>query len=273
MMYSVKFKTNKTLKNVKVLVIIFLFIVLGISLLKYFNLYEGFSSDEPLTDYDPALSGICSEPTDLNAPGCFATVRAEKEEKYLNHIDSDYILKTQIETPVCPNTPFEYTNNGFGSLLSDDNRIITESDISPKLLSSNTSSSTNVSSGNLPSNNTLLSSNVSSGNLPSNNTLLSSNSTPSSLEDPYTIQSDLATNSAQNNSSGLNDLNLNYPILPANPAPATADTLKPDSMKCPPCPACDRCPEPSVECKRVVNYSASGSGNTPVPYINDFSKF
>lgn len=257
MRFSAKFKTNKTLKTVKVIVIIFLFMVLGISLLKYFNLYEGFSSDEPLTNYDPALSEICSGPTDSIAPGCFATVRAENEENYFNHIDSDYILKTQIETPVCPNTPFEYTNNGFGSLLSDDNSIVTESDTSPKLLSSNTSSSTKVSSNSTPS----------------NNTILSSNSTPSSLEDPYTIQSDLATNSAQNNSSGLNDLNLNYPILPANPAPATADTLKQDSMKCPPCPACDRCPEPSVECKRVVNYSASGSGNTPVPYINDFSKF
>ena len=44
--------------------------------------------------------------------------------------------------------------------------------------------------------------------------------------------------------------------------------------KCPPCPACQRCPEPVVECKKVVNYTnAASSGQLPVPYINDFSKF
>ena len=42
----------------------------------------------------------------------------------------------------------------------------------------------------------------------------------------------------------------------------------------PPCPACERCPEPSFECKKVPNYrSSSIDSYMPVPILNDFSRF
>lgn len=45
--------------------------------------------------------------------------------------------------------------------------------------------------------------------------------------------------------------------------------------KCPPCPACARCPEPSFECKKVPNYSIgqNGSMSVPRPVLADFSQF
>jgi hypothetical protein len=47
---------------------------------------------------------------------------------------------------------------------------------------------------------------------------------------------------------------------------------KPDS--CPPCPACERCPEPAFECKKVPNYRSPSIGQyMPMPILNDFSSF
>ena len=43
--------------------------------------------------------------------------------------------------------------------------------------------------------------------------------------------------------------------------------------KCPPCPACARCPEPAFECKKVPNYSRSEDINAPRPVMADFSHF
>lgn len=43
--------------------------------------------------------------------------------------------------------------------------------------------------------------------------------------------------------------------------------------KCPPCPACARCPEPAFECKKVPNYSRSEDINAPRPIMADFSQF
>ena len=47
-----------------------------------------------------------------------------------------------------------------------------------------------------------------------------------------------------------------------------------DKATCPPCPACERCPEPAFECKKVPNYRSPSIDNyMPVPVLNDFSKF
>ena len=43
--------------------------------------------------------------------------------------------------------------------------------------------------------------------------------------------------------------------------------------KCPPCPACARCPEPSITCKAVPNYNAINDQFLPQPVLNDFSQF
>jgi hypothetical protein len=57
----------------------------------------------------------------------------------------------------------------------------------------------------------------------------------------------------------------------ANPGP-TQSCGKPAVV--PPCPPCERCPEPSFDCKRVPNYnSASTNQFLPQPMLADFSQF
>jgi hypothetical protein len=43
--------------------------------------------------------------------------------------------------------------------------------------------------------------------------------------------------------------------------------------KCPPCPACARCPKPAFECKKVPIYSSSDDNNIPRPVMANFSQF
>ena len=50
--------------------------------------------------------------------------------------------------------------------------------------------------------------------------------------------------------------------------------LKQYDGNAPPCPACERCPEPSFDCKKVPNYRSASVGNyLPMPILNDFSRF
>lgn len=46
-----------------------------------------------------------------------------------------------------------------------------------------------------------------------------------------------------------------------------------DESRCPPCPACERCPEPSFTCEKVPNYNAFNPKTMPLPVLSDFSSF
>jgi hypothetical protein len=61
--------------------------------------------------------------------------------------------------------------------------------------------------------------------------------------------------------------------MAANPAPVSSPAPA-KSEDTPPCPACERCPEPAFECKKVPNYRSPSMQNyMPIPVLNDFSKF
>lgn len=56
-----------------------------------------------------------------------------------------------------------------------------------------------------------------------------------------------------------------------NPSP-TQGGCKPAAV--PPCPPCERCPEPSFDCKRVPNYNSAATNQyLPQPVLADFSQF
>jgi len=64
-----------------------------------------------------------------------------------------------------------------------------------------------------------------------------------------------------------------------NPSPNSGSGSGSGSCNCapapvPPCPPCERCPEPAFDCKRVPKYnSASSSKYLPLPVLADFSQF
>ena len=62
------------------------------------------------------------------------------------------------------------------------------------------------------------------------------------------------------------------PVCPACTACTAASTI-PRQEPCAPCPAPQRCPEPSFTCKKVPNYNAIGNDELPIPVLNDFSTF
>jgi hypothetical protein len=62
--------------------------------------------------------------------------------------------------------------------------------------------------------------------------------------------------------------------MAAAPSPVSTPAPCNDKPETPPCPACERCPEPAFECKKVPNYRSPSMQNyMPLPVLNDFSKF
>jgi hypothetical protein len=61
------------------------------------------------------------------------------------------------------------------------------------------------------------------------------------------------------------------PVCPKCPDVQCSSSF--DETKCPPCPACERCPEPSFTCEKVPNYNAFNPKTMPLPVLSDFSNF
>ena len=53
-----------------------------------------------------------------------------------------------------------------------------------------------------------------------------------------------------------------------------ADSRDTKQAPYPPCPACDRCPEPAFDCKKVPNYkSVAINQYLPQPVLSSFAQF
>jgi hypothetical protein len=199
----------------------------------------------PVTNEDvPSCSSGSGYDSNSSVPGCYNTVRGDSYNGFLpDFMSSDYILKTQMVTPVCPNNPVGEVGTEYGKEdrieTPEDDKSVTKkdaanADYNPKMMKPD-----------------------------------ETKKTPSFLDaDMFgsTQQKEKATEPA---ADVKNTYLLNAPKTTVN------TTVKADTSRgsCPPCPACQRCPEPVVECKRVVNYNAAGVSNLPVPMIADFSKF
>jgi hypothetical protein len=285
-----RFFYMKFFNNVKTIVIIFLSFILLINILQYLSLYkEGLTYSTELTDYKPETiedsTPSCSNAStnqgsyldSSDVPPCYADLVNTK-----NGADgiysSDYMLKTQIQSPVCPGG-YIYGSSSIGTDISETNQKIN----TPNDVSNNTYRydicyniyNTGFTREMQEYMDRLY--NLNLVNTPSSNTSTTTNSTPASSETKYTINDELAMNSPQNS----------YPEITPYQGPQVSSIPEPNSSfidnsvnvvngdgKCPPCPACQRCPEPIVECTKTVNYSAARDASLlPVPIIDDFSKF
>ena len=199
---------------------------------------------DPVKDEDaPSCDG--EDGTNSNVPGCYNTVRDHYNGFMSDFMTSDYILKTQMVTPVCPNNPVGEVGSEYGK----DERIVTPED------DSNKNSITKADAAKTEYDPKLVKADEKKNSAFLDMSMFGTNGTAP------------APSQEESKPDASNTYLLNAPKAPSAPeTPASHGS-------CPPCPACKRCPEPVVECKRVVNYNAAGVSNLPVPMIADFSKF
>lgn len=181
-----------------------------------------------------------------SAPLCYSSVLDDISDNqsagyasYNIETDDKYILKTKIVPPKGTACPTELS--GPASKYLNSVSTISESEKSDiNISSSNTSSS-----------------NTNSFQSITNTSILPTSSTPQQ-HDPS------APSPAGNIASS--------PALVNESKNESKNEKKSDS--CPPCPACERCPEPAFDCKKVPNYRSPNIGQyLPMPILNDFSTF
>ena len=217
-------------------------VLLVVSIL--FVTYQSFS----LEGFHEQVPECYGGPNSTSAPACYATVR-EDYNGFADVMKEDYILKTQIVTPVCPNSPYtEWEDDGLPLDKDKDKKDKAANDFRPFNFGFNI-------------------------DLSKNQTNVVPNAAPST-------QAGYKENEPVVNNQPIPDYNLSIPKVNAPAEPASKDdkasqpsTVDKTNDTCPPCPACKRCPEPVVECKRVVNYKQAGADRLPVPLVADFSKF
>ena len=175
-------------------------------------------------------------------PKCYPNVVTDNESagfaSYNQSIDNKYILKTQILPPkggtVCPTEISEPASKYLDSITT----------LSP------TSESVEISQTNNSSNSDSYSVSVDQVTKTPETTL------PPTTQVPYDLSE------------------YNTKLDEIKGAISIMNQKKEPSDTCPPCPACERCPEPAFDCKKVPNYRSPSIGQyLPMPVLTDFSKF
>jgi hypothetical protein len=202
-------------------------------------------------------------------PACYSTIQPSDKLFYgpdnLNANDA-YILKTKVLPPFLGscNDGFD-SKNLHGSNVNEDQRIDTpdSNTVIPKYD---------------PSANTL-------GNLLGSdlNVIKKTDSKASDVSNGYTLGVDM-DNLINMNKKLSDQLMQAYTMGDPNQVPAPSPSNKQENFSevpkddshdnCPPCPACQRCPEPVVDCKKVINYrNPDSASQIPLPVLNSFSSF
>jgi len=200
---------------------------------------ESYDSDEDYEGYENKSV----------VPSCYATVQKDNYLHYPSVSSDDYILKTKIVTPVCPNNPYL----SMGSMLHSYN-----ASFDPRL-NQNTRSDDSTMKKEIEKE---------KEKQKEKEKEKKEEKEPSPKNEPGLSNNASITNFAPL-SSPSNQFLLS-PQTPFTPTPASKEdkTSKPET--CPPCPACERCPEPVFDCKKVITYKDQ---QYPVPVIADFSAF
>jgi len=213
--------------------------------------YRNLDSDPDLPACGRNRSGV---------PSCGSVPK----DDYLNDFNrlkrDKYILKTKIVTPVCPKDPY----NNIGSEWPKEDKEMKEKREREERGRLRALSNTYWDN----SMNKLR-------DISSNNTNNTNNTKKKDTEDSNDSKKDALTQGPNffNSNTMMNQNVIATPEKKEEPVPAKAEDKKSepeDISKCPPCPACERCPEPTVDCKKVVKYK---NQSYPVPVIADFSNF
>ena len=203
--------------------------------------------------------------------GCSGEIVPECHDKVLQFAKydednmDDYVLKTEIVGPTCPSCPRfkkEWKDKHYGDEHYGDEHYGDENyGDEPNWDKPNEYNETNWDISNKE---TSVSSETNITN--NNSTQINETSAPAKLPEPVQTKTPPTTT----------PLPTNYGLAgsdtPMNASPSPVST--PASTNNAPCPACERCPEPAFECKKVPNYRSPYMTNyMPLPVLNDFSKF
>lgn len=234
---------KKILNDIKIIILILIGVTILFAILGTFKGLKENMEDPPqcYSDYHSDVK-------------CYSDVLASNDDdtnhaSYNESSDDKYILKTKIIPPKGTSCPIEISPpaskylNGVKSDTKEPSASTTQIQNSSNSNSSNSSNtSTNITNVGAASNSPVAAD--------------SSSSTPSSVPGNDAIVQHTATLNEIKGS--ITQINQQQP--------------KPDT--CPPCPACERCPEPAFDCKKVPNYRSPSIGQyLPMPILNDFSTF
>jgi hypothetical protein len=311
----------KTIKKVKIIMILLLFVTIVFTLLGTFklNTYEGLDEDDSVPSCPSNLedldedSGSWKIKTSLVPPVCPSgpyfnyTEQRDKKDETKNETKNDDKKTSDISSNKGFFSGFNIGNKSKGDDNSTNTEITQNSDYYNKQIQE-----TNLTnnSDNSVRQNTNTSQNVNMDN-----------SVNQDMSQTQTASADSKFNNLLGNNSimfgsfgggGQNSTTANNTIAATNggaalgvstPAPAGSTATAPyqesnpqtismindlkgtvaklnqqkqddKTGQCPPCPACERCPEPAFECKKVPNYRSPSIDNyMPVPVLNDFSRF
>lgn len=238
------FKTN-LVEILLLLIVIFSFAWIGVHKQMVLAYNADIIENMDTEDEVPTCSGYS------NVPGCHETVYSDFDPY---SYDSKYILKTQVVSPVCPACPSVINNHSHGDNLYDG----VANDNSGNSI---TQTSTEINQETQVSN---------SSNEEYNNVTNIENTTINNSQDKEDKKETQPKQPSENNSLLMSDQILKRQKSFYDRESASENV----SDQCPPCPACERCPEPAFTCEKVVNYkSPSSKQYLPMPVLNDFSSF
>jgi hypothetical protein len=230
---------KKILNDIKIVIILLIGVIILFAILGSFQL---------LPEVNLLNKEGMSNVSDDNAPPCYSSIQDDEWAIYSEDEDkNNYILKTKIVPPkgtACPTEISSPASNYLDNITSSSN-------------SNNiTSSSNNITSS-------------------SNSDTSTTTNTNISTNTPYTPTSSNITENGSNTSSNTSTFNtMPNTLYNTNTNTNSIESKNEKSGSCPPCPACERCPEPAFDCKKVPNYRSPSIGQyLPMPILNDFSTF
>ena len=237
---------------IMLLVVIFTFAVIGTHNTTVFEGLENSTENVPM----------CGDTSDV--PACYSTVQYEDYEQFdaskqYDHMN-DYILKTQVVPPVCPACPSfhgksleeekkkhdeEKKKHDEEKKKHDEEKKKHDEEPLPPRGQQQQEQEQEQEQGQSQSQSTSTNVNVT---VPSQGSAFPSNPNSNNVDD---LKQQIRQLKQQMNQKGGQR-----------------------SSEIPPCPACERCPEPAFTCEKVPNYRSTQIGSyLPIPVVNDFSTF
>lgn len=271
-------------KDKPLLVVLLLVIIIGFSITSSVNaqedflhssIIEGMTNSNEDDDLPPCTNDL--------APTCSSTVQDTAASVNGSYYDEDYILKTMIVPPVCPVCPSVINQHSHDGQVNSENERVGGSEL--QNTETNITNISNITNSSRTENNEIL--NEDFGISEENSILRRQNDRLQDRLDETNNSNNNRSSNGNNNSNGNGNGNTQTNLMlqqyentinelrgEINNLQQSSSSNGRDNGSCPPCPSCERCPEPAFSCEKVINYRSPSVGQyLPMPVLGDFSTF